>query len=309
MDDATRKYLDDIVWRVLRDAGIRQPPVHVEVLLEHLRLHRAFYDLEDPGFLDKAWHRFTIGKHRLIDFVRNKMGLKAALFFDARKVVIDDTLPAPKQEFAGFHEVSHDVIPHHKTYFQGDTAQTLDPDFQEMLEAEANYTASALMFCGPVFTTAARDTAPGWAAINALRPQFGNKSIVTTVRRYVGHGPDHPMLMLVSTPPWKECPSDQINPWRHFVPSGAFKRQFSRVTPRDVLTRLDVQAQHRRGGPVANFTLTLDDDNNIAHEFHAESFFNTHDLVTLFTHLRQLTTTWIVAPAPIRLATYRDRRS
>lgn len=299
MDDATREHLDGIIGRLLRDAGIRQPSVRVEVLLEHLRLHRSFYDLEDPGFLDKAWHRFTIGKHRLVDFVRNKMGLKAAIFFDARRVVIDQALPTPKQEFAGFHEVSHDAIPHHKTYFQGDTAQTLDPDFQEMLEAEANYTASGLMFCGPVFTKAARDTTPAWAVVEGLRPRFGNKSIVTTVRRYVEHGPDRPMAMLVSTPPWKERPADQPNPWRHFVRSRAFERQFSGVTPRDALTPLNVHAQPRRGGIVADFAFALGDDAGDAHEFRAESFFNSHYLVTLVTYLRPLTP--VIVPGPFRL--------
>jgi hypothetical protein len=303
MDNATRKHLDDIASRLLNDAGIYQPPVHLPVLLEHLRLHRRFYDLEDPTFLDQAWHQFQIRKHRLIDFVRNKMGLKAAIFFEARRVLIDQSLPTPKQEFAGFHEVGHDVIPHHKTYFQGDTAETLDPDYHEMLEAEANYVASGLMFCGPVFTTAAKDTTPAWASIEHLRPVF-KKSIETTARRYVQHGPDQPMAMFITVPPWREPAEGQSQRCRHFVKSRAFERRFSMVTPREVLIRLDGEAACRRGGLVADFTMLLDDDANAPHEFRAESFFNTHHLVTLVSYRRPLSAT-IVVPEPFRLSTVR----
>jgi len=53
MDESTRGEIEKTVWNTLRDAGITQPPVQVEVLIEHLRLYRDFYDLHNPSFLDK----------------------------------------------------------------------------------------------------------------------------------------------------------------------------------------------------------------------------------------------------------------
>ncbi len=80
----------------------------------------------------------------------------------------------------------------------------------------ANYAASTLMFCGPVFTTEAKDTKPEWASIEGLKKRY-RKSYSTTLRRYVQFGPDCPIAMLVITPLWMERPPDQEGRCRHFV--------------------------------------------------------------------------------------------
>ena len=45
MDEWTRRRIDKIAAQTLREAGIFSPPVEVEVLLVHLKVHREFYDL------------------------------------------------------------------------------------------------------------------------------------------------------------------------------------------------------------------------------------------------------------------------
>ena len=64
-----------------------------------------------------------------------------------------------------------------------------------------------MMFCGPVFSKEAKDTYPSWSSVAALKGRYG-KSYVTTLRRYVEHGPDHPMVLLVpkqANAPWPDA--------------------------------------------------------------------------------------------------------
>jgi hypothetical protein len=92
------------------------------------------------------------------------------------------------------------------------------------------------------------------------------------------------MVVMVSTPWWREKPLDQEVRWRHFVPSDRFKREFGEINPEDILKRIDEHTRRRSGGIVGSFSFSLRDKNGALHEFHAESFFNQHYLVTLVVH-------------------------
>jgi len=164
MDAATGREIEKTAWQTLRDAGLTAPPVSVEELLEHLSLFREFYDLQNPSFLDRAKHRIRINGRRIGKILR-KIRLQALLFHDGSRIVVDESLPEIKRKWPTFHEASHKILVWHRPYFYGDTAETLNPDWHEQLEAEANYSASSLMFCGLVFTKEPRDTKPGWQAL------------------------------------------------------------------------------------------------------------------------------------------------
>lgn len=55
-----------------------------------------------------------------------------------------------------------------QAFFPRGYSETLDPDFQMALEAEAHYGASGLMFGGGVFTRNSLDTIPEWDSIKLL---------------------------------------------------------------------------------------------------------------------------------------------
>ncbi len=42
VDDSTRKAIDRIVERILRDSDLRKPPVQITDILEFLKLHRDY---------------------------------------------------------------------------------------------------------------------------------------------------------------------------------------------------------------------------------------------------------------------------
>ncbi|MCK4828410.1 hypothetical protein KA005_72440, partial [bacterium] len=278
MDEATSREIEKVTWNTLRDAGIVRPPVQIELILQHLHLYRDFYSLKNPSFLDRTKHKIRVHGTKLVNILQ-KINLMAVLFYDENRIVVDEELPEIRQDWPSFHEVSHKIFVWHKPYFYGDTAQTLDPDWHEVLESEANYGASELMFCGPAFRKDALDTTKDWAGVIILKELY-EKSMTTTLRRFVEHGPDHPMVMLVSTPCWKTKPVDQPEWWRYFVRSKKFVEKFRNVKPEQVLHALDNNCDMRRGGPVADFIFSLNDDNGESHEFHAESFYNTHDILT-----------------------------
>jgi hypothetical protein len=229
MDGSTREEIDNEVTRVLREAGLTDPPIMIEDILEHLQLDREFYDLEDPSLLRRFWHKVRVRGQRLIKVVK-KVNLAAVWLPDEEQILVDSSLPRPKQKWASFHDSIHSVLPWHREYFLGDTAQTLDPDFQEMLENEANYGASAAMFGVDMFTKDALDTSPCWSSVETLSKRY-DKSLVTTLRRYVGFSHDRPMIMVISTPSWMDKPLDQKFRWRHIVTSNRFDREFAPISP------------------------------------------------------------------------------
>ena len=282
----TCKEIDKIVAKTLRDAGLTNPPISIEDILDFLELHRDFYDLEDPSLIKRVRHKIRIGGKKLINIAR-KIKLSALWLPDREQILVDSSLPLPKQEWASFHNSVHTILPWHRAYFLGDTAQTLDPDFQEKLEEEANYGTSGLMFCGKIFSEEALDTVPRWKSIGELKKRY-KKSWVTTLRRYVQFSHQLPMAMMVSTPRWKEKPDNQEYRWRHFVGSGRFLIQFACVRAEVVLSEVDDNTVLRRGGPVGEFDLCLPDVNGDLHEFYAECFYNQHDILTLIVYRKRL---------------------
>lgn len=272
MDEATRREIDKMVAKTLRDADLSQPPIFIEDLLHYLDVHRAFYDLEDPNLLQRFWHRIKVGGERLKK-ITEKINLQALWLPDQEQIWVDKALPPPKIEWASFHDATHTILRWHRPFFLGDTAQTLDPDYQEQLESEANYGASALMFGGNIFTKEALDTDPSWESIELLRKRH-KKSYVTTLWRYVLFSHDRPMAMMVSTPSWILKPPGQENRYRHFKVSNNFEKQFGYVTPEEILIEIDSNTIQRRGGIVGDFNFCLLDLNGNRREFRAQVFFN-----------------------------------
>ena len=295
MDQATRLEIERIAASTLRDAGLHEPPLNIEALLDHVQLHRDFYDLANPGFLERAKHKLRIQGHRLLD-VLHKVRLQAVLLFDENRMCLDQELPKIKHPWASCHETGHRVLPWHTPFFFGDTAQTLDPAYQADLETEANYAAGRLLFLGDRFTEDSRDLSPTVDNLKFLAKRYA-ASLTTTLRRYVEQGPDIAMAMLVSTPPWTlQQPTDQPHRWRQFAPSGRFAALFGNISAESLRRILDSHTAYKRGGKVADFRFDLQDSRGDRHELRAWSFNNQHYLLTLFVEERRITERRIIVP-------------
>jgi hypothetical protein len=298
IDTNTAYEIDRVVEKTLKYAGLKEPPILVEDLLRYLDLDRQFYDLENPNFLERVIHSIRVKKHRLIvegkkflphkdNLVKTLRKLKFSAFWfpDQDRICIDASLPTPKQTWASFHDTVHRLLEWHRSYFIGDTLNSLDPTYQETLEAEANYGASALMFGGQIFTVEALEYEPCWKSVTKLKNRY-NQSYATTLRRFVCFSHDIPMAAIISTPWWNE-PSSMFSAdaqegfCRHFVPSKLFWEQFSSSCKDVIMEKINEHTIPHRGGPVGSFEMLLPDVNGNLHFFDAESFFNTHDVLTL----------------------------
>ncbi len=286
--DSTKRKIDKAVAKTLKEAGMREPPFLIEDLLDHLELDREFYDLEDPGLLRLFQHKVKV-KGKILSKIKKAIKLAALWLPDTgrERIFVDETLPEPKKKWASFHETTHSILEWHRPFFLGDTAQTLDPDFQNTLEAEAHYGASGLMFGGNVFTRDALDTTPEWDSIEKLKKEY-KASYVTTLRRFIQFSHDIPMVFVVSTAWWMIKPEVQEHRCRHFIRSKLFETQFAVISRDIVLNDIDENTTKHRGGPVGEFSLCLPDVNGDLHEFYVESFFNRYYVLTLIVHNKQM---------------------
>ena len=295
MDDQTKLKIEKENEKILNEIDLKEPPLLVEDVLQHLELYRGYYNLEDPKLLQHFWHEVEIKKNKFFKLVREKAKLVAMWFPKESQILIDNDLPKPKKKWATHHEIEHRIIPWHKSYYLGDTVQTLDPHYQEILEAEANFGTSHLMFCGDLFKKEALETVPKWASIELLAKRYSN-SLVTTMRRYVTASHEIPMVAFISAQHWQPKPEEQPNRWRHFIKSNEFESRFKNVRPDTILASIDNNTSIRRGGPVGDFCLSLKDVNEDEHEFLAESFFNRHYILTLIVYRGKLERCGIIVP-------------
>ncbi len=285
MTPAAQNKLNEAIERTLRDAGLTSPPIRLRDVLEHLNLYQEFYDLSNPSFLDKTKHKLQVGGHKLVQIIK-KVSLQAVLFFDENRIAIDESLPELKREWPGFHETGHKICPGHSEIFGfGDTAQTLNANYQEKLEAEANFVGAGVMFCGKHFTKEAYDTEPCWKTIDDLARRYGRTKTIT-LRRYTEFGPDCLMAGIIGTPYWKHDGPHAPGSCRHFVRSAIFANQFSNLNEQQTFETINYHLPPRTG-KFQELPLNLEDDNGIQHEFVAEAFFNTYDLLILLKHSKK----------------------
>jgi hypothetical protein len=294
IDTRTGRQVDQLVERLLRDAGC-QPPVRLDNILQYLEVDLHYYDLEDAGLIRRFIHRAKVKGQYLADQIARivrKVKLHALWCPDDDQIFVDQSLPDLKKKWAGFHDATHRLLPWHREFFRWDTAQTLDPAFQEMLEAEANYGGSALMFCGQRFTNEALDTVPSWASVKMLSTRH-RASLTTTLRRYVQHSHAKPMAAVISTPRWLSLSEGQTARVRHLDLSPTFVRELGGVSPAAFGAIVDANTVFASGGPIGNFHCTLLDMRGEERLFRGESFFNRHDALTLFVEQRPITGTKI----------------
>ncbi len=119
--------------------------------------------------------------------------------------------------------------------------------------------------------------------MDLLRKRY-SASLASTLRRYVEHGHDLPMMMAVSAPWWEDVPENQVDRCRHLVPSERFLKEFGAVPRAAIVDCIQSNTAWRKGGPVGEFEICLEDRRGEPHEFRGENFYNSFDVLTLITY-------------------------
>jgi hypothetical protein len=98
-DEFTRREIDKVANKTLKEAGMGEPPFLIDGLLDHLEIDRGFYDLEDPGFIRRFVHKVKV-KGKTLSKIRGKIKLAAMWLPNKGKrdrIYVDELLPKPKK--------------------------------------------------------------------------------------------------------------------------------------------------------------------------------------------------------------------
>lgn len=285
-----RRDIRSQVDRVLRDLGYPDPPLKLDEVRRLLTLDLGYYKSSDPGLVEELTHRFRLfarktlpDLHQHLASALAKSRLCAFWLPDNSRILIDEDVPKPKHRWIEAHEISHSITGWHRQFLLGDNAQTLDPACHAMIEAEANYGAGRLLFLQDKFSNDAHDLPVSFPSILQLNKRYQNSIISTFWRTIEERDPQQPIAGIVSTHPHHPSVGEHhgSDPWRYFIRSVAFRRQFGSVTPNMLYTAVAANCSGRKTGPVASFEWPIEDLARNQWLFEVHCFSTGHALLTI----------------------------
>jgi hypothetical protein len=162
----------------------------------------------------------------------------------------------------------------------GDKKRTLSPTCEQQIESEANFAAGRLLFLQDQFTIRVRSSPLTFESVKALSKLFGN-TMTTTLWRAV-EAAEEAVFGLVSQHP-RHPPAEE--PIRYFIRSRSFESQFAAVSAMQLFEVLKTFCFGSRG-PIGQCEITLADSNGEGHIFFVETFYNSHEALTLGVYRR-----------------------
>jgi hypothetical protein len=282
----TTAAVDARVEKILKDLGNPEPPLNLEDVRALLKLDLRYYSTTDTSWLQEKIHKLKVAGKNVITTaaaiveVTKSLGLKGILLVEKRRILLDTDQPKPKLRWNEAHEITHDILPWHLDVAHGDPEETLMPSCHEQIEAEANYGAGRLLFCGQGFTEQVRSSELNFALVRQLKDIFGN-TITTTLWRTV-EASQHAAFGIISVHPAAVTGVIDTDV-RYFIRSPKFASEFSQVIPGELFPRICAQC-HGRRGPVGQGTCDLTDNNGAKKQFTFETFWNGYDALTLGHH-------------------------
>jgi Zn-dependent peptidase ImmA (M78 family) len=291
------------VAKVLRGLGNPEPPIDLRVVRDLLKLDRGYYSTADDSLLREMFSRMKVAglqvlkRPTILREAVQALSLKALYLPDQKRILLDKDLPPLKHRWNEAHEIGHDIIPWHAGMMLGDTEQTLTPSCHAIMEAEANFAAGQLLFLSDRFAAEAGSSAPSLELVKGLSKSFGN-TMTSTLWRLVeqAHG-GRPIVALVTGHPHptrRKADFDAANPCRYCVESPPFRERFGALREIDLFTAIVGYCGSQRGGSLGRSEVLLQDLNGDRHSFEFETFFNSHEALTLGSWLRPYNASTIV---------------
>lgn len=296
--DYEAKDIHLIVGKILSDLGNPEPPLRLEDVRALLKLDRGYYSSTNTSLLQDVAHRLKVAGKQVLDRPMllveaiTKAKLSALWVPDSKRILIDETIPKPKHRWIEGHEIGHSVIPWHQEFLFGDNDYTLDPECHAIVEAEANFASSQLLFLQDRFVGEARDSALDFKTIEALAKRYANTLTTTFWRMIQGRDPEQPVFgMLTAHPHYLDHPKLGRDPEgreiRYFIRSAAFQQQFGHVTPNQGYHLIRMHTSRAKGGLVLDASETLLDGNGERCEFTLSGFCNGYGVMTIGTLIKR----------------------
>lgn len=277
--------IDNQISKIIRGLGNPNPPVRLEDVRELLRLDLGFYSASDTGLVRETISRLKVAGKQvlarptiLLDAIR-KRDLKALYVPDRNRILLDADLPQLKQRWGEAHEISHSVLPWHKSFMHGDPRQSLSLSCEVEIESEANFAAGRLLFLGNRFQEELLSGAVSISSVKRLAGAYGN-TITSTLWRAV-EACDSPVFGMVSQHPHYLTEGKPIV--RYFVVSRSYGERFSAVGAERIFSGISRYCSHGKRGPLADEEVAIMDSNGHRHRYRLECFSNSYDVLTLGT--------------------------
>lgn len=289
MDPESAANIDQHVDRLLRASGAYgRFPTPLEDIVAQQKLSQSLPEDSPlaPGNLQRAP---TELRRRLQSLLA-----KAQAILDRRERVIH-VVPSHlevKKRFGTAHEVVHDLLPHHRDLYYVDGPHQLDPKTDHILEREANYGASSILFQLREFTNRAREFRPGMAVPIDLGELFG-ASIHAAFRQYIETHLDSVGGLVMARSPF--CDEHDTSQYVFLVEQVFASQSFARLFPwlGDSLRTLATQDHpglasawdqlSRAGRQLAADEMLIPSHDGTSTRVHIELFTNTYHLF-LFMH-------------------------
>lgn len=282
--------INEHIDRLLRDLGYPEPPLRLEQVRDLQRLDLTYYAKSDLDLLDEMAHQATMAgaviqsdAQTMLDVV-NQADLKGLLLLDddKKKIYIDQEVVELKRRFIIAHEITHDLLPWHRSLLLCDNESTLSPSCHRTIEAEANYGGRRLIFMGKKFQEDARSLEFNWKTIEVLKRRFGNTLTTTLWQMICEREPSHPAFGMISRHPYypeigKSSNGASVS---HFIRSDGFRSQFGNVQETEAFEEMASYATRRKRGPVGGDIRVFTDVNGDRFDFEMFTFSNTHMLLT-----------------------------
>jgi Zn-dependent peptidase ImmA (M78 family) len=253
-----------IVARILQDLGNPEPPLKLSQVRALLELNIGYYSTANTTLLQDVAARMKVAGKQVLERPMllveavTKAKLSALWVPDTKRILIDETVPKPKHRWIEGHEVGHSIIPWHKEFLFGDNEYTLDPTCHAIVEAEANYAASQLLFLQQRFAQEARDSPLEFTTINAISKRFGNTLTTTLWRMVEDRDPGAPVFgMVTAHPRYPEIGTGENGQAvRYFIRSRAFREKFGSVSPESAYALIKRNVTHKKAALHMSFQVS-----------------------------------------------------
>lgn len=292
LGERTARDIDKQVAKVLKDLGNPEPPLLLPEIRELLRLDLRYYQSGTDGAVAEFLHHLTMaGKQviakptRIFEAIK-KWDLKALYLPDRKRILLDESLPKLKKRWGEAHEIGHSITPWHEQYMHGDDKVTLRPECHAQIEAEANYAAGRMLFLQDRFAAEIASVTPSLDNVKVLAKRYGN-TITCTLWRAVEHLAVPALGLVGAHPLHPEDDFDPVLPFRHFVRSPSFVRQFPGITAPMLFQVLRNYCSYKTRGPLGAAEVVLADANGDQHVFTFETFSNSYEALTLGLYRRK----------------------
>ncbi|WP_108425043.1 ImmA/IrrE family metallo-endopeptidase [Flagellimonas amoyensis] len=186
MIESTRKDIEEVSFELLKQSKAFDIfPTPVDRIVEHSELiinNNVDLSHIDKTFFESLKEKTGEGIKILQEGLLNIRGL-----FDRSEstIYISQTRHLGRKNFVKLHETGHGVLPWQSAVIGAfDNATTLNPDFEDQFEEEANYFASITLFQHNRFDREMRKFDFGLPGIVALAKKFG-ASVHASFRNYI----------------------------------------------------------------------------------------------------------------------------